>query len=246
MPPSRSWPSQSPSWSPAALWPASRPRASVARTCTAGTVRSTLGDIPPFITGHEPCRHHRGTERPARRHPGQPGPGGRPCRFGLSAVREVLLVQCRAGAGRLSYRALVGPQPDRQVPLSARELRGVHVHHAPVPDREGACRDLWASAAAAACAYRTIMHGFDRLGPIKSHETVVIQGCGPLGTFATAVARDHGAHKILVIEAYGPAAGARRANGRRRRAAGPGRDEGPRRSPQMGAGPHRPAAAPTS
>ena len=58
-----------------------------------------------------------------------------------------------------------------------------------------------ASAAAAACAYRTIMHGFDRLGPIKSHETVVIQGCGPLGTFATAVARDHGAHKILVIGA---------------------------------------------
>src|SRR5207249_949043 len=33
-----------------------------------------------------------------------------------------------------------------------------------------------ASAAASACAYRTVMHGFDRLGAIKSHETVVIQG----------------------------------------------------------------------
>ncbi len=50
-----------------------------------------------------------------------------------------------------------------------------------------------ASAAASACAYRTVMHGFDRLGAIKSHETVVIQGSGPLGNFATAVAKDHGA-----------------------------------------------------
>jgi threonine dehydrogenase-like Zn-dependent dehydrogenase len=39
------------------------------------------------------------------------------------------------------------------------------------------------------------MHGFDRLGAIKSHETVVIQGSGPLGNFATAVARDHGARR---------------------------------------------------
>src|ERR1051325_7031542 len=44
-------------------------------------------------------------------------------------------------------------------------------------------------------------HGFDRLGAIKSHETVVIQGSGPLGNFATAVARDHGAKKVLVIGA---------------------------------------------
>jgi L-iditol 2-dehydrogenase len=58
-----------------------------------------------------------------------------------------------------------------------------------------------ASAAAAACAYRTVMHGFDRLGAIKSHETVVIQGSGPLGNFATAVAKDHGAKQVLVIGA---------------------------------------------
>lgn len=58
-----------------------------------------------------------------------------------------------------------------------------------------------ASAAAAACAYRTVMHGFDRLGAIKSHETVVIQGSGPLGNFAAAVARDHGAKRVLVIGA---------------------------------------------
>src|SRR5581483_5212094 len=58
-----------------------------------------------------------------------------------------------------------------------------------------------ASAAAAACAYRTVMHGFARLGAVKSHETVVIQGSGPLGNFATAVARDSGAKQVLVIGA---------------------------------------------
>ena len=58
-----------------------------------------------------------------------------------------------------------------------------------------------ASAAASACAYRTIMHGFDRLGAVKSHETILIQGSGPLGTFASAVAKDHGAKQVLVIGA---------------------------------------------
>ncbi|HSR55813.1 MAG TPA: zinc-binding dehydrogenase [Alphaproteobacteria bacterium] len=57
------------------------------------------------------------------------------------------------------------------------------------------------SAAASACAYRTVMHGFDNLGAVKPHETVLIQGSGPLGNFATAVARDHGANKVLVIGA---------------------------------------------
>jgi L-iditol 2-dehydrogenase len=58
-----------------------------------------------------------------------------------------------------------------------------------------------ASAAAAACAYRTVMHAYDRLGAIKSHETVLIQGSGPLGNFAAAVAKDHGAKRVLVIGA---------------------------------------------
>ena len=58
-----------------------------------------------------------------------------------------------------------------------------------------------ASAAASACAYRTVMHGFDRLGAVKPHETVLIQGCGPLGSFSAAVAKDHGAKQVLVIGA---------------------------------------------
>lgn len=58
-----------------------------------------------------------------------------------------------------------------------------------------------ASAAAAACAYRTVMHGFDRLGGIRPNETVLVQGSGPLGAFATAVAKDHGAKQVLTIGA---------------------------------------------
>ncbi|HEX2241757.1 MAG TPA: zinc-binding dehydrogenase [Gammaproteobacteria bacterium] len=58
-----------------------------------------------------------------------------------------------------------------------------------------------ASAAASACAYRTVMHGFDRLGAIKSHETVLIQGSGPLGIFSAAVAKDSGAKCVLMIGA---------------------------------------------
>lgn len=43
------------------------------------------------------------------------------------------------------------------------------------------------------------MYGYDRLIAIKDHETVITQGFGPLGNFAAAVAKDHGAKKVLVI-----------------------------------------------
>jgi L-iditol 2-dehydrogenase len=56
-------------------------------------------------------------------------------------------------------------------------------------------------AASAACSLRTIMHGFERLGPLATHETVLVQGCGPVGLYALAVARDRGARKVLVIGA---------------------------------------------
>jgi L-iditol 2-dehydrogenase len=60
------------------------------------------------------------------------------------------------------------------------------------------------SAAACACAYRTAMHAFDRLGAIKSHETVLIQGSGPIGIFCSAVAKDASAKQVLIIGAPAP------------------------------------------
>jgi L-iditol 2-dehydrogenase len=56
-------------------------------------------------------------------------------------------------------------------------------------------------AASAACALRTVVHGFEQLGRIDNHETVVVQGAGPLGLYAAALARDHGAKKVLLIGA---------------------------------------------
>lgn len=56
-------------------------------------------------------------------------------------------------------------------------------------------------AASAACALRTIMHAFEKLGKLNSHDTVLVQGAGPVGLYAAAVARDRGANRVLVIGA---------------------------------------------
>jgi threonine dehydrogenase-like Zn-dependent dehydrogenase len=45
------------------------------------------------------------------------------------------------------------------------------------------------------------MHGFELLGPVAAHESVVIQGSGPIGLYALAVARDRGANQIFVTDA---------------------------------------------
>lgn len=57
----------------------------------------------------------------------------------------------------------------------------------------------WASAAS--CALRTVVHSFDRIGRINPWETVVIQGAGPLGLFATALADHLGAGRIITLGA---------------------------------------------
>jgi L-iditol 2-dehydrogenase len=57
----------------------------------------------------------------------------------------------------------------------------------------------WASAAS--CALRSVITSFERLGPIEPWETVVIQGAGPLGLFATALARSAGAGHVVTIGA---------------------------------------------
>lgn len=63
-----------------------------------------------------------------------------------------------------------------------------------VPDE---VKTEWASAAS--CALRTVCNAFDRVGAIDYLDTVVIQGAGPLGLFAAAVARTVGAGRVIVI-----------------------------------------------
>jgi L-iditol 2-dehydrogenase len=60
-------------------------------------------------------------------------------------------------------------------------------------------RPEWASAGS--CALRTIVAAYERLGRIEPWQTVVIQGSGPLGLFATALAKRSGAEKIIMVGA---------------------------------------------
>src|SRR5262249_37383037 len=56
-------------------------------------------------------------------------------------------------------------------------------------------------ASAASGALRTVIHAMDRVGRIEPHQRVVIQGAGPLGLFATAVANHAGVSEVIVVGA---------------------------------------------
>jgi D-arabinose 1-dehydrogenase-like Zn-dependent alcohol dehydrogenase len=159
------------------------------------------GDSLPIITGHEPC----GTIEEIA--------GERTDILGKPVKRGDRIVWSYVACGSCYYCA-VALQPC----ICPGRASWGHNRSDQFPYLLGSCAEYMyvpkecliikvpeevssASAAASACAYRTVMHGFDRLGAIKSNETVVIQGSGPLGNFATAVARDHGAKRVLVIGA---------------------------------------------
>lgn len=155
----------------------------------------------PFITGHEPCGFIEDINGERTDILGVPvSPGDRIVWSYVSCGHcywcTVALQPCIC-PGRASW----GHNPAGKHPYllgSCAEYMYVppECQIVRVPDEVSS-----ASAAAAACAYRTVMHGFDRLGAVKSHETVLIQGSGPLGIFAAAVAKDHGAKKVLVVGA---------------------------------------------
>jgi len=49
------------------------------------------------------------------------------------------------------------------------------------------------------CALAQVVHGLDRVG-VAFGDTVVVQGAGGLGVYATAVARERGADQVIVID----------------------------------------------
>jgi threonine dehydrogenase-like Zn-dependent dehydrogenase len=51
------------------------------------------------------------------------------------------------------------------------------------------------------CAMPTVLQGFDRLGGIALNQSVVVQGCGPVGLAATLMAHLCGARQVIVIGA---------------------------------------------
>lgn len=57
------------------------------------------------------------------------------------------------------------------------------------------------AVAALGCALPTVLRGFDRCGPVRMGETVVVQGAGPVGLSAILVAAQAGARDVIVIDA---------------------------------------------
>ena len=58
------------------------------------------------------------------------------------------------------------------------------------------------AVAALGCALPTVLRGFERCGPVRVGETVVVQGAGPVGLSAVLVAKLAGASEIIVIDAF--------------------------------------------
>lgn len=56
-------------------------------------------------------------------------------------------------------------------------------------------------AASATCALRTAVHAFESIGAVQPSDTVVIQGTGPVGLYATAYALASGAGQVIAIGA---------------------------------------------
>lgn len=56
-------------------------------------------------------------------------------------------------------------------------------------------------AASATCAFRTVIHGYERFGRIEPYETVVVQGSGPVGLYALAYAVQQGAARVVCFGA---------------------------------------------
>lgn len=53
----------------------------------------------------------------------------------------------------------------------------------------------------ATCAFRSVIHAFDRAGRVDVSDTVVVQGSGAVGLYALALAQQMGARQVIVIGA---------------------------------------------
>lgn len=56
------------------------------------------------------------------------------------------------------------------------------------------------AVAALGCALPTVLRGFDRCGPVRLNDAVLVQGAGPVGLSAVLVAAQMGARCIVVID----------------------------------------------
>jgi threonine dehydrogenase-like Zn-dependent dehydrogenase len=85
------------------------------------------------------------------------------------------------------------------------ELNGTFATHLLVAPTSNVLRvpdgiDL-AVASSATCALRTVMHAFERLGPIRFSDHVVVLGAGAVGLYAAAAALAAGAFDVVLVGA---------------------------------------------
>jgi len=52
-----------------------------------------------------------------------------------------------------------------------------------------------------ACAFRSVVAGFEKLGGIGPGESVVVQGAGPVGLYSALLAKESGAGQVIVVGA---------------------------------------------
>lgn len=141
------------------------------------------------------------------------GPGPRTDSVGVALAEGDRVVWTHAPCGRCHRCVVVGEpttcdnrlaytrQPADRYPY----LTGGFAEHCYVFPGSGRLRipdavpTAW--AAAASCALRTMVHAFDRLGRLEAHHRMVVQGAGPLGLCAIALARAAGVEEIAVIGA---------------------------------------------
>lgn len=64
---------------------------------------------------------------------------------------------------------------------------------------EGASVD---AVIALGCALPTVLRGFERCGPVRMGDTVVVQGAGPVGLSAVLVAKLAGAREIIAVDMH--------------------------------------------
>lgn len=175
-------------------------RVDAATLCGTDTHRwlGDFGTTRPFVPGHETCGtivEMRGELRDILGDPVKPGdrvissyPSCGHCYY-CTVLRQVSLCRTVTIFGDSKPAALLGGCAEyHYFPPGGCLVR--------VPDEVPP-----RLAASAACALRTVMNGYEQLGRVESHETVLVLGGGPLGLYALAVARDRGARRTLLIGA---------------------------------------------
>ncbi|MCL1828952.1 MAG: zinc-binding dehydrogenase [Oscillospiraceae bacterium] len=104
-------------------------------------------------------------------------------------VRKPMLCEHRTGYGMAPPEKLMGGFAEYEYVVP-------HTKVIKIPD---ALREE--EALGVACAFRSVVAGFEKLGGVGTADSVVIQGAGPVGLYACVLAKESGAGSVTVVGA---------------------------------------------